>query len=107
MKDLFGIFLYEGTIDNGLAKKIALAMPFYNQINRRIQESKLVGGDETGTKINGRKALFHVWQNPLLTFIVAAATRGYKTLQLISSIMYSVLKRPNRIKKQYLFINPT
>jgi len=42
----------------------------------------VVGGDETGTKINGSKGWFHVWQNASLTFIVAAMTRGYKTTEL-------------------------
>ena len=81
MRDLFGISLSEGTIDNILAKISALAMPLYNHIQGRVQESNVVGGDETGTKINGRKGWFHVWQTPLLTFIVAAATRGYKTTE--------------------------
>jgi transposase len=82
MRDLFGISLSEGTIDNILAKMSALAMPLYKHIQGRVQESSVVGGDETGTKINGHKGWFHVWQNPWLTFIVAAATRGYKTTEL-------------------------
>lgn len=82
LRDLFGISLSEGTIDNVLAKIAAQAMPSYEHIQKRIQESSVVGGDETGTKINGRKGWFHVWQNSLLTFIVAAATRGYKTTEL-------------------------
>ena len=79
MSDLFNISLSEGTIDNLLAKLTVSAMPIYKTIQTRIQESGVVGGDETGTKINGRKGWFHVWQNNTLTFIVAAATRGYET----------------------------
>jgi transposase len=82
MQDMFNISLSEGTIDNALAKISGLAIPFYKHIQGRIQESDVVGGDETGTKINGHKGWFHVWQNPVLTFIVAAATRGYKTTEL-------------------------
>jgi transposase len=82
MRDLFGIALSEGTIDNVLAKMTTLAKPFYHQIKGRLQQSNVVGGDETGTKINGRKAWFHVWQNPLFTFIVSAATRGYQSTAL-------------------------
>ena len=82
MSDLFNISLSEGTIDNILAKITASAMPIYKTIQTRIQESNVVGGDETGTKINGSKAWFHVWQNASLTFIVAAMTRGYKTTDL-------------------------
>lgn len=82
MRDMFNISLSEGTIDNLLAKTTALAMPAYKHIQARIQQSSVVGGDETGTKINGSKGWFHVWQNASLTFIVAAMTRGYKTTEL-------------------------
>lgn len=81
MRDLFHISLSEGTIDNILAKITSCAMPMYDEIQLRIQQSNVVGGDETGTKINGKKAWFHVWQNSKLTFIVAAMTRGYKTTE--------------------------
>jgi len=81
LRDLFHISLSQGTIDNILAKTTRFAMPMYNEIKARIQQSAVVGGDETGTKINGKKAWFHVWQNSTLTFIVAAMTRGYKTTE--------------------------
>ena len=81
LRDLFHISLSEGTIDNILAKTTERAMPMYDEIKARIQQSAVVGGDETGTKINGKKAWFHVWQNNKLTFIVAAMTRGYKTTE--------------------------
>jgi transposase len=81
MRDLFHISLSEGTIDNILARISSCAMPMYDEIQLRIQQSEVVGGDETGTKINGKKAWFHVWQNSKLTFIVAAMTRGYKTTE--------------------------
>lgn len=79
MSDLFNISLSEGTIDNLLAKITTKALPLYKSIQVRIAESSIVGGDETGTKINGAKGWFHTWQNKTLTFIVAAATRGYAT----------------------------
>lgn len=79
MNDLFNISLSEGTIDNLLEKVTANAIPTYNTIQARIMESDVVGGDETGTKINAKKSWFHVWQNGRLTYIVAAATRGYQT----------------------------
>ena len=81
MSDLFNISLSEGTIDNLLAKVTALSIPMYEQIQLRLQESNVVGGDETGTKISGKKGWFHVWQNTKLTFIVAAMTRGYQTTE--------------------------
>ena len=81
MRDLFNLPISEGTIDNQLAKMTERAMPIYKQIQSRIQESPIVGGDETGTNINGAKGWFHVWQNSCLTFIVAALTRGFQTTE--------------------------
>lgn len=81
MYDLFKLSISQGTIDNQLAKMTERAIPVYKQIQARLQESTIVGGDETGTNINGDKAWFHVWQNPCLTFIVAAMTRGYQTTE--------------------------
>jgi transposase len=85
MSDCFNISLSEGTIDNLLEKLAVLAEPIYDQIQSRLKESKVVGGDETGTKINGQKGWFHVWQNKTLTFIVASATRGYATAETFFS----------------------
>jgi len=41
------------------------ARPAYEVIKERIASSKVVGGDETGIKINGDKAWFWVFQNAL------------------------------------------
>lgn len=81
MNDLFQIQLSEGTITNILEKMTQRALPMYQEIQSRISVSGLVGGDETGTKINMKKGWFHVWQNPKLTFIVSSLNRGYATVQ--------------------------
>lgn len=92
MYDFFGLNLSEGTIDNLLAKTTEQAMPMYENIQQRIAQSTIVGGDETGTKINGKKAWFHVWQNRTLTFIVSAMTRGYATTEtyFMNGFIYAI-----------------
>ena len=50
----------------------------------------MVGGDETGCKVNGKKFWFHVrllsgaeiWQNLLLTFIVAFPRRSHEVVEM-------------------------
>jgi transposase len=81
MNDLFQIPISEGTISNILDKMAQKALPMYNEIQNRISVSNLVGGDETGTKINKKKGWFHVWQNTKLTFIVTSFNRGYSTVE--------------------------
>ena len=80
LKDLFGISLSEGTVDNMLKKNTRIAQPVYEIIQQRIQQEKSIGGDETGALINGKPGWFFVWQSKALTFIAASASRGYKTI---------------------------
>ncbi len=42
--------------------------------------SKVVGGDETGIRVNGDKAWFWVFQNNLYTYIKAAYSRSYQSI---------------------------
>jgi transposase len=81
MNDLFQLPISEGTIKNVLTKMTKHALPMYEEIQQRIAQSNIVGADETGTKINGKKAWFHVWQNNTLTFIVSSMNRGYATVE--------------------------
>lgn len=81
MNDVFNLPISEGTINNILTKMTQRALPMYEEIQQRITQSAIVGGDETGTKINGKKAWFHVWQNSKLTFIVSSMNRGYATVE--------------------------
>ncbi len=81
MNDLFQLPLSEGTIDNIIEKMAQLALPMYQEIRNRIAISNVVGGDETGTKINTKKGWFHVWQNSKLTFIASSLNRGYATVE--------------------------
>ena len=80
LKDLFGISLSQGTVDNMLKKSTQIAQPVYEMIQERIQKEKVVGSDETGAHINGKNGWLFVWQTKALTFIVASMNRGYKTI---------------------------
>lgn len=81
LKDLFGLPISEGSIDNLLERGTQKALPVYHTIQQKIQQSEVVGSDETGASFGGRKGWFHAWQTPLLTFIVASFNRGYSTIE--------------------------
>lgn len=80
LKDIMDIPISEGTIYNIIESMGNKATPVYEIIKEKIATSKVVGGDESGVKINGSKAWFWVFQNPLCTFIKVAYSRGYKTI---------------------------
>jgi transposase len=80
-RDFFKLPLSEGSIDNFLEKLSNKAHSAYETIRGRIQSSDVVGSDETGCRVKGKKHWFHVWQTPLLTFIVSFASRGHKVIE--------------------------
>jgi transposase len=81
LKDLFNLPISEGSVDNLLERTTQNAQPVYNTIQQKIQQSKVVGSDETGSSYGGKKGWFHTWQTITLTFIVASLNRGYKTIE--------------------------
>lgn len=81
LKDLFSLPISQGTVDNILKRTAQKALPLYNTIRERVQQSHIVGSDETGSRFAGKKGWFHVWQTTGLTFIVASMNRGYETIK--------------------------
>jgi len=80
LRDIMGMPISEGTIYNIIESMSNKAIPIYEVIKERIATSKVVGGDESGVKIDGNKAWFWVFQNPLYTFIKVAYSRAYQSI---------------------------
>jgi transposase len=51
---------------DGFAKK---AQPAYELIAQKVENGKVIGGDETGAKVNGKKGLFWTFQGQAATYI--------------------------------------
>ena len=80
LKDIMNIPISEGTIYNIIESMSNKATPVYEVIKERIATSKVIGGDESGVKIDGDKAWFWVFQNSLYTFIKVAYSRSYQSI---------------------------
>jgi transposase len=80
-KDFFRLKLSEGVVDNFLDRLSMKSNPVYEDIGVRIHESEVVGSDETGCRVNGKKHWFHVWQTYFLTYIVSSVSRGHKVIE--------------------------
>ena len=80
-KDFFGLRLSTGSVDTFLDNLAEKSHSVYENICARIRQSEVVGSDETGCRVNGKKHWFHVWQTQLLTFIVSFASRGHKVIE--------------------------
>jgi len=79
--DFCNLPISQGTICNLLDKFAKKALPAYELIAQKLQEEKVVGSDETGVKINGKKGWFWTWQNKFMTYIVYSENRGFDSIQ--------------------------
>lgn len=70
----------QGTISNKLASLANKCIPFYNEIKSRVENSKVIGADETGCVVNGEKWWIWTWQNTKLTYIAASNSRAYQAV---------------------------
>lgn len=73
LNDAFGVPINEGGIHCLLRRFAQKTTPIYQMIKERVQESKVIGTDETGIKVNGNKHWFWTWQTSNLTFIAPPA----------------------------------
>ena len=80
MKDCFHLPISQGTVDNMLKSMTQKAEAIYTHIKERVAQSSVIGGDETGIKINGKKGWLFTFQTPVLTFLVASMSRGFETI---------------------------
>ena len=81
LNDVMGLSISTGGINNILHRIAQKAFPTYNTIKQRIEQANVVGADETGINIDGKNNWAWTWQNEKLTYIVCAASRGFKTVQ--------------------------
>ncbi|MEQ8472331.1 MAG: IS66 family transposase, partial [Marinoscillum sp.] len=78
---VFNLPISQGTIANILDRLATKAQPVYDEIHMKISQGAVVGGDETGAKVNGEKYWAWTWQNACLTFITVSASRGKQAVQ--------------------------
>lgn len=77
---VFNIKLSQGTISNMLTKLTNQCMPAYLELKRRVENSSVIGSDETGCVVNGNKCWMWVWQNNRFTYIAVSHSRGYQAI---------------------------
>jgi transposase len=81
MRDVFGVLISEGGLHYLLNRLAGKGSTAYEMIRRTVLNSSVIGTDETGMKINGKKHWFWTWQSKLATFIAASSNRGADTIE--------------------------
>jgi len=79
--DFCNLSISQGTICNLLNKFAQNATPAYEIIAQKLQNETVVGSDETGIKINGKKGWYWTWQNSKLTYISYSDNRGFDSIE--------------------------
>lgn len=80
-EQVFSLPLSQGSIHNMLQKSASQCEVICKGIEQEIAQSKVVGSDETGAKVNGKKWWIWVWQTVLNTLIVVTDNRGSKSIE--------------------------
>ncbi len=80
LHDLMGANISEGGLHCLLNRLAAKGADAYELIRKSVLNSSVIGTDETGMKVNGKKHWFWTWQNNHATYIAASANRGTATI---------------------------
>lgn len=80
LHDLMGANISEGGLHCLLNRLAAKGADAYELIRKSVLNSSVIGTDETGMKVNGKKHWFWTWQNNHATYIAASNNRGTATI---------------------------
>lgn len=81
LEGIAGITMSQGTVANMLDRSARLLDPLYSGIRDAVAASGVVGGDETGLRVNGRKRWAWTWQTAGATYISHSRSRGHDTVR--------------------------
>ena len=80
LNDIFTVQVSEGGLHCLLNRLASKGVDGYEMIRQKVLNSGVIGTDETGVKINGKKHWFWTWQNKRATFIATSTNRGTTTI---------------------------
>ncbi len=80
LNDIFSVEISEGGLHCLLNRLASKGTDAYELIRQNVMRSRVIGTDETGVKIGGKKHWFWTWQNDRATYIVPSDNRGTNTI---------------------------
>ena len=75
-RDVFGLAISQGGVENVLARLVERARPTYAAIRETVRGSPVIDSDETGARVDGRTQWQWVFQTPEASYHVIAPSRG-------------------------------
>ena len=80
ISDLAGRKISEGTVQNILKGNSKKADPAYEEIRRKVEQSAVVGADETGAAVGKQLHWNWIFQTDLLTYVFQMKSRGQEAV---------------------------
>lgn len=78
--DVCNLSISTGAISDILKRFSEKSLSSYEVIADKVKNSFVIGGDETGAKVNGKRGWFWTWQSKMATFITFSNNRGKNTI---------------------------
>jgi transposase len=75
-RDVFGLAISQGGVENALARLVERARPTYAAIGATVGGSPVINSDETGARVAGRTEWQWTFQTPEASYHLIAASRG-------------------------------
>src|SRR3954467_5079111 len=79
-RDLFGLQISEGAIDNALRRLAERARPTYEAIGAEVRAGPVIGSDETGARGGGKTAWHWVFQTPAASYHTIVPRRNAEAI---------------------------
>jgi transposase len=75
-RDVFGLPISQGGVENALRRLVERARPTYAAIREQVRGSPVINSDETGARVAGKTQWQWVFQTPEASYHVIAPSRG-------------------------------
>lgn len=75
LEDVFHVASSQGGLDHTKQRALAVLTPAAETIRQELQQSAVIGSDETSTRINGQRQWEWVFQTPTLSYYTVAPKR--------------------------------
>ena len=75
-RDVFGLAISQGGIENALRRLVERARPTYAAIGQTVRGSPVINSDETGARVAGRTCWQWTFQTPAASYHLIAPSRG-------------------------------
>ena len=76
LNETYSLNISEGSIANILEEQGEIATPLYEHIRQTVNQSDVVGSDETGFRVNGKLHWVWTWQSTQATYLSISKSRG-------------------------------